>query len=123
MNTPRRVEMIFGLLTALSATIIPLTLLNLKFLDELILTLVLYVLPGLLVAIGAHGHARAGKKRGIFILMAGGLILLLLWVPSSLAAFYLYGLWGGSLLVTLHPGVLAAITMIAAWFSRKSITN
>jgi len=90
---------------------------NANVISQILAVSLLYLFPALLVVIGSWIHSGTQKKSGFVILLIGGLVLLLQWVPALLGSFYFYGLWGGLLVLT--PGVMAAMTIVAAWVSEK----
>jgi hypothetical protein len=75
--------------------------------------LLLFLLPGFMVAIGTYFHAVRSKRAGLILLLVGGIFLTLMMLIHffSGAVFYVYGLGGG--VVVLLQGVLALITMIS----------
>jgi Na+/proline symporter len=118
MTMSRKVERICGALTGVFAILAALRLVNVEVTRQILAVSLLYVLPAVLVVIGSWIHSGMRKKSGFLILLVGSLVLLLEWVPALLGSFYFYGLWGGLLVLT--PGVMAAITIVAAWVSEKS---
>ena len=80
---------------------------------ELLLEAVLlFLLPGLLVAVGSYFHAVRSKTTGFIFLLVGGIFLTLMMLIHffSGGVFYMFGLAGG--LVILLQGMLALITII-----------
>lgn len=118
MTTLSRVERICGVLTGVFAILGAFRSVNPEVTSNIVLTLVLYILPSFLVLVGSWIHSGTQKKSGFVILLVGGLVLLVEWVPALLGSFYVYGLWGGFLVIT--PGVLATMTIVAAWVSQRS---
>ena len=118
MTTFSRVERVCGVLTGGFAIIAAFRFVNVDVTSDVLLTSVLYVLPSLLVVIGSWIHSGTQKKSGFVILLVGSCVLFVEWVPAFLGSFYFYGLWGGLLILT--PGVMAAMTIVAAWVSRRS---
>jgi hypothetical protein len=82
-------------------------------LGNLLDAVLLFFLPGLLVAIGSYLHSVRRRTTGLILLLIGGifLTLMVLGLFFSGAVFYLYGIPGG--VVILLQGVLALITMIS----------
>lgn len=74
---------------------------------------ILFLLPGLLVATGAYLHAVKRRTAGLILLLIGGIFLTLMMLVYffSGAVFYLYGIGGG--VIVLLQGLLALITMIS----------
>ena len=120
MTISRRIERVCGVLTGVLAIIAALQIVNVDFPIQILALSLVYILPALLVAIGSWIHSGTQKKGGFLILLLGGSVLLLLWVPGLLGGFYAHGLWVG--LLGLTPGFMAAITMMAAWIS-TSVAN
>jgi hypothetical protein len=85
-----------------------------NFLDAVLL----FLLPGLLVAIGSYFDAVKSKMAGLILLLVGGIFLTLMMLIHffSGAVFYIYGTAGG--LVVLLQGLLALITMISLLVGR-----
>jgi hypothetical protein len=57
----------------------------------------LFIVPGLLVAIGSYTHTLQGKTLGFIMLLVGGIFLTVMSVIYLVggAVFYVFGLWGG----------------------------
>ena len=79
---------------------------------------ILFFLPGLLVAIGSYLHSVRGKTAGLILLLAGGIFLTLMMLIHffSGGVFYVYGIAGG--FVILLQGVLAVIAIISVIVGR-----
>ena len=118
MTTSSRIERVCGLLTGVFAIIATLLVVNVNLTSQILDFLLLYILPAWLVAVGSWIHSGTQRKSGFLILLVGGLVLVLELVPGFLGTFYFHGLLVG--LLTLTPGVMAAITIVAAWVSRNS---
>lgn len=90
---------------------------------ELLLDAVLlYFLPGLLVAAGSYLHAVRRKTAGfLLVLVVGILLTLMMFVHLVGGVFYLYGIGGG--LIILGQGLLALITVVASLFGGSSSNN
>jgi hypothetical protein len=116
MTTSNRVERVCGLLTGVFAIIAALQIVNVNFPIQILASLLLSILPALLVVVGSWIHSGTQKKSGFLILLVGGLVLVLELVPGFLGTFYFHGLLVG--LLTLTPGVMAAMTIVAAWVSK-----
>lgn len=80
--------------------------------------LLLFFLPGLLVAVGSYFHAVRTRTFGLILLLVGGIFLTLMMLVHffSGAVFYLFGLPGG--LAILLQGVLALIATISVMVGR-----
>jgi hypothetical protein len=80
--------------------------------------LLLFFLPGLLVAVGSYFHAVRTKTFGLILLLVGGIFLTLMMLVHffSGAVFYLFGIPGG--LAILLQGLLALIAIIAVIVGR-----
>lgn len=80
-----------------------------EFLLEAVL---MFLLPGLLVAVGSYLHGVRNKKAGLILLLLGGIFLVLMTLIHffSGAVFYRYGTAGG--VVVLLQGLFALLTMI-----------
>ena len=106
MPISRRIEMVFGLLTGGLARIAAFTVTNLKPPRQFFLISIFYIVPALLVALGSCLDAIGDMKSGRRVLFAGGIILLMPWIPGFMGTSYAYGLLGGLLVLT--PGVMIA---------------
>lgn len=76
--------------------------------------LVLFIIPGSLVAIGSYFDAAKRKTFGLVVLLVGGIfvtVMTLVYVFGG-AIFYVFGLFGG--IVILSQALLAILTMIVA---------
>jgi hypothetical protein len=74
--------------------------------------LVLFIIPGSLVAIGSYFDAVKSKTVGFVVLLVGGIfvtVMTLVYVFGG-AIFYVFGLLGG--IVILSQALLAVLTMI-----------
>ena len=73
--------------------------------------LVLFIIPGSLVAIGSYLDAVKRKTVGFVVLLVGGIFLTLMMLIHMFGGvFYVCGFWGG--IVILSQGLLAILTMI-----------
>jgi|SRR6185295_2828371 len=73
--------------------------------------LLLFVIPGLLVAIGSYFDAVKRKTAGFVVLLLGGIFLTLMMLIHMFGgAFYVFGLWAG--MAILSQGLLAILTII-----------
>jgi len=80
--------------------------------------LLLFFLPGLLLAVGSYFHAVRMRTFGLILLLVGGIFLTLMMLVHffSGAVFYLFGVAGG--LAILLQGLLALIAMISVIVGR-----
>jgi hypothetical protein len=85
--------------------------------------LLLFFLPGLLVAVGSYFHAVRTRTFGLILLLVGGIFLTLMMLVHffSGAVFYLFGVPGG--LTILLQGLLALIAMISVIVRRVPATQ
>ncbi|HEY8187294.1 MAG TPA: hypothetical protein VIF64_14565 [Pyrinomonadaceae bacterium] len=73
--------------------------------------LVLFILPGLLVGIGSYLHAIAGKSSGFFLILIGGaFLIIMMFIHLFGGVFYLFGLWGG--LIIVSEALMGLVTLI-----------
>jgi hypothetical protein len=111
MTRLRKLELVTGLGTALLAVVISLLMLKIDWdvaqhlerdfetLNELAVALVFFIAPGSVVAIGSYLHVVKRKGWGRFMVAAGSLTLIILFLLSLVALAWLPGLW--SLLIVL----------------------
>ena len=80
--------------------------------------LLLFFLPGLLLAVGSYFHAMRMRTFGLILLLVGGIFLTLMMLVHffSGAVFYLFGVAGG--LAILLQGLLALTAMISVIVGR-----
>jgi hypothetical protein len=74
----------------------------------------LFVIPGLLVAIGSILHTARGKTSGFVLLLVGSIfltVMTLVYVVGG-AIFYVFGLAGG--IVILSQALTAILTVISS---------
>ena len=85
--------------------------------------LLLFFLPGLLVAVGCYFHALRTRTFGLVLLLVGGIFLTLMMLVHffSGAVFYLFGVPGG--LAILLQGLLALIAMLSVIVGRVPATQ
>lgn len=72
---------------------------------------VLFIVPGLLVAFGSYLHTLQGKTLGLVMLLIGGIFLAgmsLIYFFGG-AVFYVFGLWGG--VVVILQSLMAILTV------------
>ena len=75
--------------------------------------LLLFFVPGLLVAVGGYFHAVKARTFGLVLLLVGGIFLALMMLVHffSGAVFYFFGVPGG--IAILLQGLLALVAIIA----------
>jgi len=125
MANGRKAQLICGLTTGVLGLVIPFFRSGLFTVDLSghwmgILTddLVFFVMPGLLVSVGAYLHVLKGKRAGILILLLLGLFLTAMGlVHLSSGVFFVYGLIGGVLILT--QSFLAMSTAILSLVNSK----
>ena len=85
-----------------------------RLFPELLLgDLVIFIVPGLLVAIGAYLHSVGPKTRGFVFLLVGGLFLtVMMFLHIFGGVFYMFGFWGG--VVILSQSLMAVLAMISS---------
>jgi hypothetical protein len=79
---------------------------------EYMIGFVLWLLPALLVAVGAYNHATRQKPWGRLMLWVGGCFLVLTFCVFLFGGGFYYGLNTGLLL--LAPGIMAIVTLLAS---------
>lgn len=79
----------------------------------------LFIVPGMLVALGSMLHAARDKTSGIILLSIGSIFLTLMTLVYVFggAIFYVFGLFGG--IVILSQAVMAILTLILALVVRS----
>jgi hypothetical protein len=114
MSSARVIEVSGGTATALFGLLN--TLLALRVARpqglEYLMGFVLWLLPGLLVAVGAYNHAIKQRPWGRLMLWVGGLFLVLTFCVFLFGGGFYYGLKTGLLL--LAPGSMAIVTLLAS---------
>lgn len=85
--------------------------------------LLLFFLPGLLVAVGSYFHAVRTRTAGLILLLVGGIFLTLMMLVHffSGAVFYFFGVAGG--FAILLQGLLALVAMISVIVGRVPATQ
>lgn len=129
------IELCFGIATGLVAVLNPVSLFQVEHTFNTVLDkeavaglfglLLMFIGPGLLVAIGSYLHALQEKTIGFVLIMIGGSILVLEFPILIIGSFGAYGLVYtqglAPALYMLLPSPLAALTMIAAFLVRRSL--
>lgn len=84
--------------------------------------LLLFIVPGLLVAIGSYLHAAREKTSGFVILLVGGIFLTVMMLIHIFGGvFYVFGLLGG--VVILSQSLMAILTMISSLVVRRALAG
>ncbi|HEU5237454.1 MAG TPA: hypothetical protein VFU37_09955 [Pyrinomonadaceae bacterium] len=84
--------------------------------------LVLFVIPGLLVAFGSFVHSVRRKKWGLVLLLIGGAFLtLMMFIHAFGGTFYVWGLWSAVLIVL--QALTAILTVILSATPGTSVTS
>jgi hypothetical protein len=111
MTRLRKLELVTGLATALLAVMASLLMLKIDWdveqhlerdfatLNEITVALVFFIVPGSIVAIGSYLHVVKRKVWGRFMVGAGSLSLIILFLVSLVALAWSPALW--SLLIVL----------------------
>ena len=130
MNTWRRIELFCGISCGVLG-LLPYFLRHGAYAFELFRSspgnladaLLLFLLPGLLVAGGSYFHAVRKRTVGLILLLVGGIFLTLVMLIHffSGAVFYLFGVAGGAAI--LLQGLLALITVISVFVRRVPSTH
>lgn len=115
MTLLRRIELICGITTGLLALAVSCTLFRPRLALDVLGILPLYLTPAMTVALGSYLHVVRRRRIGWVMLMLGGLILTAIMSVLALGGlFYLYGLWGGILI--LGPSATSIMTMLTSLF-------
>ncbi len=123
MTRIRKVEIIAGVATGLLTVFNPSSFVLAQFvlsssntnekLLAVVSSLVTYIGPAILVAIGSYAHAHLQRTVGFGMVVLGGLILIGFGFIAFLGGlFYAFGLWWGA--VALLPAGTAIVTLLAA---------
>jgi len=134
------IELLFGIATGLVALFNPITFFEVEYLFNMpwlrheprddflsvIGVIVMFVGPGLLVAVGSYIHTTQEKTIGFVFTVIGASILVLEFPLLFIAAFNGYGgiVYSQGLAAALYmltPSPLAALTMVAAFLVRRSL--
>ena len=84
--------------------------------------LVLFVIPGLLVAIGSFIHSVRRKNWGLVLLIIGGAFLtIMMFIHVFGGVFYVWGLWSGVLVVL--QALTAILTVILSAIVGTSVSS
>lgn len=128
MTLPKKLELAGGVLTGVLGLVAPFCRLGVAdtvrlyslWPSLLIEVLVLFIVPGSLVAIGSYLHAVRRKTVGFVIVLVGGIFLTVMSLIYFFggAVFYLFGLWGGVLV--LSQSLMAIITVISSLVARSA---
>ena len=120
MRLARRIELIFGIATGVVEFISVGVLVVTEFSGNqvrawIVGSLLLFLLPGLLVAVGSYLHVMRKTIIGLVMLLIGTLFLtVMMFVHALGGVFYLYGFWGFGFIL---PSVTALVSAIASLFS------
>ncbi len=118
MTASRKVELTSGILTGVLAVVVIAALTQPSDVSGFLRLLPFYLVPSMLVAIGAYIHAVRRKNSGLVTLLIGGSLLTVMIPLLTLGGvFYFYGFFGGFL--SLAPSGTAILTMIAASYVRS----
>ncbi|MEK6335594.1 MAG: hypothetical protein AABM67_11640 [Acidobacteriota bacterium] len=112
----RKLEVICGIATGLSAVIVTIIVKCPSFSNDIVGN-VIYIGLALLVPIGAYLHSGPRRTAGLILLLTGGIPIFVISVGLGLAGglFLFCGLREGLLILT--PSALAILTMIVSIFS------
>lgn len=120
MKLAQRIELIFGIATGV-VEIITVGILEVtepsgkEVAASIVGSLLFFLVPGLLVAVGSYLHVIRKTIIGLVMLLIGTLFLtVMMFVHALGGVFYLYGFWGFGFIL---PSVTALVSAIASLFS------
>jgi hypothetical protein len=120
MRLAQRIELIFGIATGV-LEVITVGVLEVteasgnEVAASIVGSLLFFLLPGLLVAVGSYLHVLRRRTIGLLMLVIGTLFLIVMMFVHTLGGvFYLYGYWGFGFLL---PSFTALVSGIASLFS------